>query len=97
MIEAELKGSKPLLTTGSGVSLELSGLTFRVHYPQQGASSTPPAVVMAAGSAKIDRCAFKVTGDVHPIGSRILSPMEAYWTLIVAGFRVSTRPSMSLP
>jgi eukaryotic-like serine/threonine-protein kinase len=71
-IEVELKGPQPLLTTGSGVPLELSGLTIKVHYPQQGASSTPPAVIVAAGSAKIDRCAFKVTGDFHPNGSRAL-------------------------
>ena len=72
VIDAELRGSNPLLTTGSGVPLELSGLTINVHYPQQGVSSTPPAVIVAAGSAKIDRCAFKVTGDFHPIGSRAL-------------------------
>ena len=72
VIEAELQGPNPLLTTGSGVSLELSGLTINVHYPQQGVSSTPPAVIMAAGSAKIDRCAFKVTGGSHPKGSRAI-------------------------
>ena len=52
--------------------LELSGLTIKVNYPQQAASSTPPAVIMAAGSAKIDRCAFKVTGGSHPKGSRAI-------------------------
>ena len=72
VIEIELKGPKPLLTTGSGVSLELSGLTIKVHYPQQGALSPPPAVIVAAGSAKIDRCAFQVTGDSPVKGSRAL-------------------------
>ena len=60
------------MTTGSGVTLDLSGLTIKVHYPQQGSYSTPPAVIAAAGSAKIDRCAFKVTGCSHPKGSRAI-------------------------
>ena len=72
VIEIELKGPEPLLTTGSGVSLELSGLTIKVRYPQQGALAPPPAVVVAAGSAKIDRCAFQVTGDSPVKGSRAL-------------------------
>ena len=72
VIEVELKGPKPLLTTGSGVALELSGLTIKVSYPQQGLSSTPPAVIVAAGSAKIDRCAFKVTDGSRPKGSRAI-------------------------
>ena len=69
---SELKGPNPILTTGSGVSLELSGLTINVSYPQQGVSSTPPAVIVTAGSAKIDRCAFNITGGSHPKGSRAI-------------------------
>ena len=72
VIEIELKGSKPLLTTGSGVALELSGLTINVSYSQQGAPPTPSAVIVAAGSAKIDRCAFKITDGSHPKGSRAI-------------------------
>jgi eukaryotic-like serine/threonine-protein kinase len=72
VIKVELNGSKPLLTTGSGVSLELSGLTIEVHYPQQGVSSPPPLVIEAAGSAKIDRCAFQVRGDSRPKGCRAI-------------------------
>jgi eukaryotic-like serine/threonine-protein kinase len=71
VIEIELKG-QPLLATGSGVGLELSGLTINVSYPQQGTTSIPPAVIVAAGSAKIDRCAFKITGGLHPKGSRAI-------------------------
>ena len=41
VIEIVLKGPNPLLTTGSGVSLELSGLTINVSYPQRGASLYP--------------------------------------------------------
>jgi eukaryotic-like serine/threonine-protein kinase len=68
VIEIELKDLNPLLTTGSGVSLELSGLTVNVSYPQQAVSS-PPAVIVATGKAKIDRCAFKVTDGSRPKGS----------------------------
>jgi eukaryotic-like serine/threonine-protein kinase len=71
VIEIELKGQS-LLTTGSGVGLELSGLTIDVAYPQQAATSIPPAVIVAAGSAKIDRCAFRITDGSHPKGSRAI-------------------------
>ena len=70
VIEIDLKNPRSFLTTGSGVSVELSGLTIKANYPQQHPSSTPPALIVAAGSAKIDRCAFEVTGGFHPKGSR---------------------------
>ena len=66
---------RPRSTSGDWLGcnpLELSGLTIKVHYPQQGAPSPPPAVIVAAGSAKIDRCAFQVTGDSSVKGSRAL-------------------------
>jgi serine/threonine protein kinase len=70
VIEIELTGPNPLLTTGSGVVLELAGVTFRAHYPSQVPSANPPALIAAAGSAKIERCAFQVTGATRPKGSR---------------------------
>lgn len=72
VIEIDLKGSRPFLTTGSGVSVELSGLTIKANYPLQGPGATSPALIVAAGNAKIDRCAFKVMGGSHPKGSRAL-------------------------
>ena len=69
VIEIELTGRQPLLTTGSGVALELSGVTIQVRYPQQPSSTSPPAVIAAAGSARIDRCAILVTGEARPKGS----------------------------
>ena len=72
VIETELKDNKPFLTTGSGVSLELSGLTIKVRYPQKGVQSVPPPVITAAGSAKIDRCALIVMGGSYPKGSRAI-------------------------
>src|ERR1017187_8761242 len=75
VIEFDLNGSKPLLSTGSGVSLTLSGVTIVVHYPQPGAtpSPPPPALINAAGVSKIERCAFKVASGPHPKGSRAFS------------------------
>ena len=74
VLEVELKGTKPLFATGSGVSLELSGLTLVVHYPPSGQTRTfaPSAVITAAGKAKIERCAFKVTGSPHVKDSRAI-------------------------
>jgi len=67
VIEIELKGSRPLLETGSGVKLTLSGLTIAVRYPRPGPapSPAPPPVIKAAGLANIDRCAFLVEGNPH--------------------------------
>ena len=64
-IEVDMQGTAPLLKTGSSVPLELSGLTFVVHYTKTGAtpSAAPPPLIEAAGrSTKIDRCAFRVVG-----------------------------------
>jgi eukaryotic-like serine/threonine-protein kinase len=72
VIEVERRGPEPLLTTGAGVTLNLSGLTIKADYPEQGPYSTPPVVIMAAGSAKIDRCAIQVTGISHLKGSRAI-------------------------
>jgi serine/threonine-protein kinase len=62
VIEIELKSSKPLLATGSGVFLKLSGLTIVVRYPEVRLSSlaAPAAIITAASAVEIDRCAFIV-------------------------------------
>jgi eukaryotic-like serine/threonine-protein kinase len=75
VISIELRGSKPLLTTGSGVMLELSGLTIVVRYrePPKAPASLPAPIVTAAGNAKIDRCAFIVSGVARPKGSCALT------------------------
>jgi eukaryotic-like serine/threonine-protein kinase len=72
VIEIELKDARSWLTTGSAVSLELSGLTFLVNYQQSAANLAPPAVITAAGLAKIERCAFKVAGISGLKGSRAI-------------------------
>jgi serine/threonine-protein kinase len=67
VIEIELKGSKPLLATGSGVVLELSGVTIVAKYsqPKPGAATTPPPVISTAGKARISRCAFIMHGGLR--------------------------------
>jgi eukaryotic-like serine/threonine-protein kinase len=74
VIDVTLNGSKPLLVLGSAVTLKISGVTFVVHYPGPGApaSPAPPAVITTMGSAKFDRCAFKVAPGPHPKGCRVL-------------------------
>ncbi len=74
VIEFDLNGSQPLLTTGSGVPLTMSGVTIVVHYPPPSAASSPtlPALVDAAGVSRFERCAFKVASGSHPKGSRAL-------------------------
>src|SRR5262249_53654461 len=51
VLEIELNGPRPLVTTGSNVSVELSGLTILVRYPPSGAGPppAPPPVIRSAG------------------------------------------------
>ena len=76
VIEVEMKGDKPFLSAGSAVPLELSGLTFVAHYRQSRSSildtSALPPLVVAATTAKFERCAFKVAGKVRVQGCRAL-------------------------
>jgi hypothetical protein len=72
VVEIELKDAKSWLTTGSAVSLELSGLTIMVKYQRTAATPAPPAVITAAGTVKIERCAFKVAGISSLKGSRAI-------------------------
>ena len=74
VIDITLNGAKPLLALGSGVTLKLSGITFVVHYPKPAVpnSPPPPAVITAANSLKVDRCAFKVAPGPHPKGCRVV-------------------------
>jgi eukaryotic-like serine/threonine-protein kinase len=74
IIEFELSGAKPLLSTGSAVPLELIGVTFVVNYsgPAASASVAPPALITVAGKSKIERCAFKVVSPAPPKGCRAI-------------------------
>jgi hypothetical protein len=71
----ELNGPRPLVTTGSNVSVELSGLTILVRYPPSGAGPppAPPPVIRSAGKrVKIERCAFAVAGTAPPRDCRAI-------------------------
>jgi len=72
VIEIELKDAKSWLTAGSAVTLELSGLTIVVDYRQVAAASVPPALITAAGTVTLERCAFKVAGVSNRKGSRAI-------------------------
>src|SRR5262249_51978424 len=75
VIEIDLKGGKPLITTGSAGSLDISGGTILAHYAQAaaGGATAPPAVIRAAGGVKIDRCAFILDGGLRLSDSRAIS------------------------
>ena len=70
----ELKGQQPFLTTGSGLSLALDGLTIRVRYKDQtpGAGNNPAPIIQAAGPVQLRYCAFEVDQGTDPHGSRAL-------------------------
>jgi serine/threonine-protein kinase len=76
VIELELRRTKPILTTGSGISLELSGLTIVAHTPDvpvtSGASRAPPPLITTAGKIRINRCAFRLLGSYRVKGSRAI-------------------------
>jgi serine/threonine-protein kinase len=71
IIESELKGQNSPVTTGSSVSLQMSGITIVVYYPETSAVPPPP-IIKAARNARIDRCAFKVARSVRRRDSRAI-------------------------
>ena len=100
IIDFEMSGAKPLLATGSAVSLELAGVTFVVHYsgPAASSSAPPPALITVAGKSRLDRCAFKVASPSLPKGCRALSSnawVHSRWS--TAGSRGSMKPSKYQP
>jgi len=73
VIEFESKGRNPLLTTGSSLSLALSGLTIVVHYPKGETAPAPPLpIIKAVGMARIDRCSFRVADSSRRRDSRAI-------------------------
>lgn len=61
-LHVEIKGSKPFLATRAETPLRIEGVMFVVKYVNPGAN--PPAVIEAGGTLTLDRCAFRVEGDV---------------------------------
>ena len=68
VIEFEMTGSKPLLATGSAVTVVLSGVTIVVQYsePTTIPSANLSALMSLAGKSKIERCAFKLESPSQP-------------------------------
>jgi serine/threonine-protein kinase len=76
VLEIELSAARPsLLTTGSAVTLELSGLTILVRYPPAARSPAPapPPLIKAAGTVTLERCAFQVAGNGQVKDSSVMA------------------------
>ncbi|SIO56161.1 serine/threonine protein kinase [Singulisphaera sp. GP187] len=67
VLEVEIKGAKPFLTTGVETPLTLVGVTIVAHYSEPGRGEAPP-IIQAAGKVTLDRSAFKATGQA--VGTR---------------------------
>jgi serine/threonine-protein kinase len=63
VLEVEIQGPKPFLTTRTDAPLTLTGVTIVAHYG--GKPRSVPAVVEAGASVRLDRCAFRATGMVQ--------------------------------
>jgi hypothetical protein len=70
VIEFEMTGSKPLLATGSAVTVLLSGVTIVMRYAEPATlpSANLSALISLAGKSKIERCAFKLEAPSQPKG-----------------------------
>ena len=71
VIVVEIKGQRPFLTVGSGMSLVLEGLTIVARYTDQspGNGVGPPPTILAAGPVRVTQCAFLLEGTAGPPGS----------------------------
>ncbi|WP_406694482.1 serine/threonine-protein kinase [Singulisphaera sp. Ch08] len=70
VIEVEIKGAKPFLTTGIETPLTIVGVTIVANYSESGGGEAPP-IIEAAGKVTLDRSAFKATGQ--GIGTRAVN------------------------
>ena len=65
VIVVEIKGQRPFLTVGSGMSLVLEGLTIVARYTDQSpdARDGPPPIILAGGPVQLRHCAFLLEGS----------------------------------
>jgi serine/threonine-protein kinase len=94
VLELELDAGKPFLKTGSAVSLVLAGLAVTVRYPP-GSASSPPGpspLIRAAGTARIERCAFRAVAGPGPVDSRALVVEGGALTIERCWFEGFSRP-----
>jgi len=73
VLEVEIKGAKPFLTTGIGSPLTMTGVTIIAHFDSS-ARLVPP-VIESANRVVLDRCVFKATGKTEQArGFSIVGP-----------------------
>ena len=58
VLQVEVKGSTPFLSTRTDTALRIEGVTIEATYVDPG--NNPAAVIEAGGSVTLDRCAFRV-------------------------------------
>jgi serine/threonine-protein kinase len=70
----EVKGPRPFLTIGSGISLIIEGLEVIAHYVDQspGQEQFPPPIIKIAGPAHLERCLFKLKNSGRVDRSRAI-------------------------
>lgn len=62
VLQVEVKGGKPFLSTTSNAALKIEGVTFEVTYVEPGA--TPAPFIQAGSNVTLDRCAFRLAAPV---------------------------------
>ncbi len=73
VLEIGMEPGKHFLTTGSSISLYLTGLDIRVNYKDSGGAAGATPVIQAAGPVHLDRCAFRVLNGARPEGCSAVS------------------------
>ena len=69
VLQVEVKGATPFLSTRTNAPLKIEGVTIEVTYVEPGPAPAP--VIQAGSSVSLDRCTFKLTNPTA--GSRALS------------------------
>lgn len=65
VLQVEIKGAKPFLTTGVQTPVTIVGVSIEAQYADHSGPGEPPPIVEAAGKVTLDRCAFKATGKTE--------------------------------
>ena len=67
VLNVEVKGRRPFLTTRGDAPLRLEGVTIVAHFV--GSGPDPPPVIEAGASLALERCAFRVESETPPRGT----------------------------
>ncbi len=71
VVEVEIGGASPFLSTRTDTPLTLVGLTVVARYVGPARGKEPPPLIEAGASVELDHCAFIATGAVK--GSRVVA------------------------